>query len=111
MNQPQFRAVSRAFLGRALLVFALLAGQHAAVSHQIWHAAGADAREAGKASSQRALCDLHGALDAVLGALASGFAVLASEAGATPFTPPPVLAAAAPPPLPASRGPPAAITL
>jgi hypothetical protein len=111
MSGQQLRTLIRRYAGRAFLVFAVLAGQHAAVSHQIWHASDASASE-GKSSTQRQLCDFHSALDAVLGIVTT--AALAwqfEEAPHARFDPPGVLAIAAPPPLPSSRGPPPPLAL
>jgi hypothetical protein len=106
VGQP-LRKFIRTCAGAALLVLALLAGQHAAVSHQIWHASGAHGLEGGKTSPEHQLCDFHSALDTVLGLVT--MAVVPSplvEPPHTPFAPAVVLTVAATPPLPSSRGPP-----
>lgn len=62
-------------LGRVLLVAALLLAQHAAITHEIWHAAGAASAQGPQppAGKSNKLCDLHDLLGTVLGA-ASGAA-------------------------------------
>ena len=75
----------KARLGRALLLAALLLAQQAALVHQLWHASlgvpGASAtavgNERGGSAPQEALCDLHSALGAVLGALNGGASAMA----------------------------------
>jgi len=51
------------FLARLLVVAALLAAQCTALSHELWHVG-----ESGDPKQQQ-LCDFHGALGSVLGAL------------------------------------------
>lgn len=51
-------------LARLLLLFALLAAQQAALSHQLWHLDSERGQPA-----QQALCDFHDALSAVAGVL------------------------------------------
>ena len=94
---------------------ALLLAQQAAISHQIWHLAGAGGQAFGaqseqqdKAPKKNGLCDLHAALGAVLGA-ASGGAQAAHVAVSTAV---PFIAADSPAArfsalAPQSRGPPA----
>lgn len=77
----------RRLLG-AFLAAALLAGQYAALQHQVWHAGTALAAESGPpkpGSDRNPLCDQHAALGAMLGTINCA----ATQAA------PPVLAAAA----------------
>lgn len=52
------------FLARLLVVAALLGAQHTAQSHRLWHAG-----ESGGEPKHEQLCDFHGALGSVLGAI------------------------------------------
>jgi hypothetical protein len=52
------------FLARLLVVAALLAAQHTALSHELWHAG-----ESGDKPKHEQLCDFHAALGSVLGAI------------------------------------------
>lgn len=99
-------------LARVLLVIAFLGAQHLALAHQIWHAGGPASSElaakppAGKSSQDR-LCDFHGSLSTVLGAV-SGKAtiVVAAVPAQTPFALPAALSRILDTPVPSSRGPP-----
>jgi hypothetical protein len=76
-------------VARVFLVVAFLLAQHAAVSHQIWHAAGAHPAVASASdvaykhaprSPNQLLCDFHSALGTVLGIVtAAAAACLVSE--------------------------------
>jgi len=52
------------FLARLLVVAALLAAQHTALSHELWHAG-----KSGDKPKHEQLCDFHTALGSVLGAI------------------------------------------
>jgi hypothetical protein len=60
-------------LWRVAVLAAFLIAQQSALAHQSWHAA--SAAQAASTGNTNPLCDQHGALDAVLGAL-SGPATL-----------------------------------
>jgi hypothetical protein len=86
-----------------LLAFALLAAQHSALAHDVWHAAGA-----AQSQQQDNLCKLHDALGTVAGALDATLAatpLCALQDDVLPFTAhtAPCLVST----LPSSRGPPA----
>jgi hypothetical protein len=96
-------------LSRLLLVAALLLAQQSAFAHQIWHFASANAQFAqGAGAGGAPLCDQHGALGDVLGAIgcaAASVPRVAPEFRAAVAAIPPVRSNA---PLAAfSRGPPA----
>ena len=85
-----------------LLAFALLAAQHSAAAHDVWHGAGA-----AQSQQQDNLCKLHDALGTVAGALdvtppATPLCALQDEV--LPFTA--HIAPCLRPTLPSSRGPP-----
>lgn len=86
-----------------LLVFALLAAQHSAAAHDVWHAAGA-----AQGQQQDNLCKLHDALGTVAGALdatAAATPLCALQDEVLPFAA--HIAPCLRPALPSSRGPPA----
>jgi hypothetical protein len=90
-----------------VLAVALLAAQHDALAHDVWHAAAGSQTQD---QDQSRLCDLHSALGAVLGVLSGKAATPpACAAQATPFDeralPAPRFRAASP----LSRGPPATL--
>src|SRR5205085_11980866 len=99
-------------LWRAVVLAAFLLAQHGALAHQIWHVAAADSLAAvaqpGDAANGNPLCDQHGALAAVLGAL-SGAAPLRAFSDVAPVRDFPAAAPAASLAglSPSSRGPPA----
>lgn len=81
-------------LARILLAAVLLAGQQAALHHQVWHAGAAVTADSGAPKPNRdrnPLCDQHAALGAVLGAIdcaathAAPVALEAAAAAAVPF--------------------------
>jgi hypothetical protein len=90
-------------LARVVLAVAFLLAQHAALAHQVWHAAG----QADKTSQNSKLCEQHAALGAVLGAI-NGFHAAALFATVAPVHFPAAHSSAATlaPLPPASRGPP-----
>jgi len=105
------RALARYFIAAALLV-----AQQSALAHQIWHFAAAPAQHAAgfergdpqdKDAGGKALCDLHTALGAVLGALGSADAAPEFAAPQVDAVPAAALSQAPAAPLPpSSRGPP-----
>ena len=105
----------KARLSRALLIFALLLAQQAALVHQLWHAslgvrqvnATAVCNERSGSAPQEVLCDLHSALGTVLGALA-GAAIAATPVIVpdTGFAVTRTSVASLAAPVPASRDPP-----
>ena len=87
---------------RILLALLLLSAQHAAFAHQIWHLGDKSSQPA-----QQRLCDQHGALGSVAGALDCAMAQLPGEAPADfSFRFVNLPAAALPGLAPSSRGPP-----
>ena len=101
--------IAGARLARLLLVALLLAAQHSAIAHGVWHFAGA-AKAQHSSSNGTALCDQHSALGTVLGALGNASAALqpalqrAGAVAAKRQAPAPVVALA-----PSSRDPPALV--
>jgi hypothetical protein len=99
---------------RALVIsLALLAAQHSALAHQLWHSAAQSAllMAAGDSDQQdhgnELLCDLHAALSTVVGGVDSAYAAaplpdFAAEAFAAVVSSPPWIAG----PLPSARDPP-----
>lgn len=67
-------------LSRLVIALALVAAQHVALAHQVWHGAG----KLDKGTQNSPLCDQHAALGTVLGAL-SGFHTPTLLAGAAPL--------------------------
>lgn len=55
------------WLGRVLLVVAVLLAQHTALAHELWHAAPPASSDATKPAKGAKLCDLHHLLGTVLG--------------------------------------------
>jgi len=99
-------------LWRALAVAAFLLAQQSALAHQVWHVAAngplAAVSQTGDAAGGNPLCDQHGALEAVLGALSGGAALpLFTEAAPLRDFPAASPAASLPGLSPSSRGPPA----
>ena len=60
-------------LVRLLLIAALVAAQHSAIAHGVWHSAGAAQQSS---QDEGALCGQHAALGTVLGALGNAAATL-----------------------------------
>jgi hypothetical protein len=86
-----------------LLAFALLAAQHSAAAHDVWHGAGA-----AQSQQQDNLCKLHDALGTVAGALdATPAATLLCKLHESGFVPVNVAAPGGVAPVPSSRDPPA----
>jgi hypothetical protein len=52
-----------------VLAVALLAAQHNALAHAVWHASAAGSQSQDQDQDQSKLCDLHSALGSVLGVL------------------------------------------
>jgi hypothetical protein len=91
-------------IARLLLIAALVAAQHSAIAHGVWHSAGAAQQSS---QSEGVLCDQHEALSTVLGAI--GNAAVAQPPQAEPARAAPAAAAACAPTAlvaPSSRDPP-----
>jgi hypothetical protein len=91
-------------IARLLLIAALIAAQHSAIAHGVWHSAGAAQQSS---HGEGALCDQHTSLGTVLGALGNAAVAqppVAQAACAVPAT----LRASTPAALvaPSSRDPP-----